>query len=77
MVGALGAEVDRLETEIRQIMPSIRHIDLASAPCSLFWHNLMHFHQLWSSWQYILFAYPRARAYRISWVKIVPVCSGD
>ncbi len=30
-MGALGAEVDRLETEIRQIMPSIRHIDLVSA----------------------------------------------
>ena len=28
MVGALGAEVDRLETEIQQVMPSIRHIDL-------------------------------------------------
>lgn len=28
MVGALGAEVDRLETEIQQIMPGIRHIDL-------------------------------------------------
>lgn len=30
MVGALGAEVDRLETEIQQVMPSIRHIDLVS-----------------------------------------------
>lgn len=30
MVGALGAEVDRLETEIQQIMPGIRHIDLVS-----------------------------------------------
>ena len=28
MVGALGAEVDRLETEIQQLMPGIRHIDL-------------------------------------------------
>jgi zinc transporter 9 len=28
MVGALGAEVDRLETEIQRVMPSIRHIDL-------------------------------------------------
>jgi hypothetical protein len=34
MVGALGAEVDRLETEIQQVMPSIRHIDLVST-CSL------------------------------------------
>lgn len=24
----MGAEVDRLETEIQQVMPSIRHIDL-------------------------------------------------
>lgn len=31
MVGALGAEVDRLETEIQQVMPSIRHIDLVKA----------------------------------------------
>ena len=31
MVGALGAEVDRLETEIQQVMPSIRHIDLVNA----------------------------------------------
>ena len=35
MVGALGAEVDRLETEIQQVMPSIRHIDLVSMPSSL------------------------------------------
>ena len=35
MVGALGAEVDRLETEIQQVMPSIRHIDLVSTPLSL------------------------------------------
>lgn len=28
MVGALGAEVDRLETEIQELMPGIRHIDL-------------------------------------------------
>ena len=34
MVGALGAEVDRLETEIQQVMPSIRHIDLVST-CTL------------------------------------------
>ena len=34
MVGALGAEVDRLETEIQQVMPSIRHIDLVSTPSS-------------------------------------------
>ena len=32
MVGALGAEVDRLETEIQQVMPSIRHIDLVRLP---------------------------------------------
>lgn len=32
MVGALGAEVDRLETEIQQVMPSIRHIDLVRWP---------------------------------------------
>lgn len=32
MVGALGAEVDRLETEIQQIMPGIRHIDLVRLP---------------------------------------------
>ena len=29
MVGALGAEVDRLESEIKRVMPGIRHIDLA------------------------------------------------
>ena len=34
MVGALGAEVDRLETEIQQVMPSIRHIDLVRFPPS-------------------------------------------
>ena len=28
MVGALGAEVDRLESEIKRVMPGIRHIDL-------------------------------------------------
>ena len=28
MVGALGAEIDRLEAEIRQVVPGIRHIDL-------------------------------------------------
>ena len=33
MVGALGAEVDRLETEIQQLMPGIRHIDLVCFPC--------------------------------------------
>lgn len=31
MVGALGAEVDRLESEIKRVMPGIRHIDLARA----------------------------------------------
>ena len=28
MIGALGAEIDRLEAEIRQLVPGIRHIDL-------------------------------------------------
>jgi len=28
MVGALGAEMDRLESEIKRVMPGIRHIDL-------------------------------------------------
>ena len=28
MVGALGAEVDRLETEVRELVPGLRHIDL-------------------------------------------------
>ena len=32
MVGALGAEVDRLESEIKRVMPGIRHIDLARPP---------------------------------------------
>ena len=32
MVGALGAEVDRLESEIKRVMPGIRHIDLARGP---------------------------------------------
>ena len=35
MVGALGAEVDRLETEIQQVMPSIRHIDLVGTYLSI------------------------------------------
>ena len=30
MIGALGAEIDRLENEIRQLVPGIRHIDLVS-----------------------------------------------
>ena len=37
MVGALGAEVDRLETEIQQLMPGIRHIDLVRQHARLFW----------------------------------------
>lgn len=28
MVGALGAEVDRLENEVRELVPGLRHIDL-------------------------------------------------
>jgi hypothetical protein len=28
MIGALGAEIDRLEYEIKQAVPGIRHIDL-------------------------------------------------
>lgn len=36
MVGALGAEVDRLETEIQQLMPGIRHIDLVRPPPSCY-----------------------------------------
>ena len=32
MVGALGAEVDRLESEIKRVMPGIRHIDLVRIP---------------------------------------------
>ncbi len=32
MVGALGAEVDRLESEIKRVMPGIRHIDLVRCP---------------------------------------------
>ena len=28
MVGALGAEVDRLEQEVRLLVPGLRHIDL-------------------------------------------------
>lgn len=28
MIGALGAEIDRLEAEIRQLVPGVRHIDL-------------------------------------------------
>ena len=28
MIGALGAEIDRLENEIRTLVPGIRHIDL-------------------------------------------------
>lgn len=34
MIGAIGAEIDRLELEIRQAVPGIRHIDLVS-DCSL------------------------------------------
>ena len=30
MIGALGAEIDRLEYEIQQAVPGIRHIDLVS-----------------------------------------------
>ena len=30
MIGALGAEIDRLEAELRQLVPGIRHIDLVS-----------------------------------------------
>lgn len=30
MIGALGAEIDRLEAEIRQLVPGIRHIDLVN-----------------------------------------------
>lgn len=30
MIGAIGAEIDRLELEIRQAVPGIRHIDLVS-----------------------------------------------
>jgi len=30
MIGAIGAEIDRLELEIRQTVPGIRHIDLVS-----------------------------------------------
>lgn len=33
MVGALGAEVDRLESEIKRVMPGIRHIDLVRNLC--------------------------------------------
>ena len=39
MVGALGAEVDRLETEIQQLMPGIRHIDLVCTPCHVTLHG--------------------------------------
>lgn len=39
MVGALGAEVDRLETEIQQIMPGIRHIDLVRPQVANFFEN--------------------------------------
>ena len=28
MVNALGAEVDRLENEVRELVPGLRHIDL-------------------------------------------------
>ena len=28
MVGALGAEVDRLENEVRELVPGLSHIDL-------------------------------------------------
>lgn len=35
MIGALGAEIDRLEAEIRQLVPGIRHIDLVLR--SAFW----------------------------------------
>ena len=28
MVGALGAEVDRLEAECQKLVPGLRHIDL-------------------------------------------------
>lgn len=34
MIGALGAEIDRLEAEIQQLVPGIRHIDLVRF-CSL------------------------------------------
>ena len=30
MIGAIGAEIDRIEMEIRQAVPGIRHIDLVS-----------------------------------------------
>jgi len=35
MVGALGAEVDRLESEIKRVMPGIRHIDLVRIPAGM------------------------------------------
>ena len=28
MIGAIGAEIDRIEMEIKQAVPGIRHIDL-------------------------------------------------
>lgn len=35
MIGALGAEIDRLEYEIKQAVPGIRHIDLVKPGCLL------------------------------------------
>ena len=39
MVGALGAEVDRLESEIKRVMPGIRHIDLACSLLQIWFHH--------------------------------------